>query len=51
MRRENLRFLNIPEESGENCAEVVQDIIQNELKVNTVRIRVHAVHRVGKRST
>lgn len=50
-RRENLRFMNIPEESGENCAEVVQDIIQNELKVNTDRIRFHAVHRVGKRPT
>ena len=48
-RRENLRFVNIAEEPGEDCTEVVLDIIQNELKINTDGLRFHAVHRVGKR--
>ena len=50
-RRENLRFVNIAEEPGEDCTEVVLDIIQNELKINTDGLRFHAVHRVGKRHT
>ncbi|KAL9972055.1 hypothetical protein ACROYT_G018294 [Oculina patagonica] len=32
-RRENLRFVNIPEEQGKDCTEVL-DFIQNELKIN-----------------
>ena len=50
-RRENLRFVNIAEKPGEDCTEVVLDIIQNELKINTDGLRFHAVHRVGKRHT
>lgn len=34
-RRENLRFMNIPEEKGENCWNIVFDIIENDLKINT----------------
>ena len=39
-RRENLRFLNIPEEEeDENCVDIIYDIIENELKINTEDIR------------
>lgn len=47
-RRENLRFMNIPEEKGENCWDIVYDIIENDLKINTEDIHFHAIHRVGK---
>ena len=40
-RRENLRFMNLPEQEGENCANIIYDIIENE--------QFHAIHRVGKR--
>ena len=49
-RRENLRFMNIPEQSDENCVDTVYDII--ELNIGAEEIQFHAVHRVGKpRST
>ena len=47
-RKENLRFMNIPERQGENCCDLVYDLIENELKISTQDIRFHAVHRVGK---
>ena len=47
-RRENLRFMNIPEEADENCSDIVYNIIENELKINPQDIRSHAVYRVGK---
>ena len=47
-RRENLKFMNIPEREGENCKELVLSIVRNELHVNTDNIRFHAVHRMGK---
>ena len=47
-RRENLRIMNIPEAREENCWDIVYDIIENELKLNTENIKIHAVHRVGK---
>lgn len=47
-RRENLRFMNIPEQTGENCIDTVYDIIENELKISTDDIQFQAVHRVGK---
>lgn len=51
-RRENLRFMNIPEQSDENCVDTVYDIIENELNIGAEEIQFHAVHRVGKpRST
>lgn len=40
--------MNIPENTDENCADIVNDIIENELKINSQDIRFHAVHRVGK---
>ena len=40
--------MNIPERQGENCCDIVNDIIGNELKIRTQDIRFHAVHRVGK---
>ena len=42
-RRENLRFMNIPEARDENCWDIVYDIIENELKISTEDIRFHAV--------
>ena len=47
-RRENLRFMNIPERKDENCADVVYDIIENELSIDPENILFHAVHRIGK---
>ena len=47
-RRENLRFMNIPENRGENCQDIIYDVLENDLKMNVEKIRFHAVHRVGK---
>ena len=47
-RRENLRFMNIPETNNEICKDIIYDIIENDLKINADDIRFHAVHRVGK---
>ena len=47
-RRENLRFMNIPEEPYENCIDIIYDIIENELNINTDNMQFQAVHRVGK---
>ena len=47
-RRENLRFMNIPESRGENCQDIIYDVIENDLKINVEEILFHAVHRVGK---
>ena len=47
-RRENLRFMSIPESRGENCQDIIYDILENDLKMNVECIRFHAVHRVGK---
>ena len=48
-RRENLRFMNVPEEEGENCANIIYDIIENELNMDVENLQFHAIHRVGKR--
>ena len=50
-RRENLRFMNIPEDKDENCWNIVHDIIENDLRINTRDIHFHAIHRVGKATT
>ena len=50
-RRENLRFMNIHECVRENCQDIIYDIIENDLKINTNEIRFHAAHRVGKPPT
>ena len=34
-RRENLRFMNIPDCAGENFQDIIYDIIENDLKINT----------------
>ena len=47
-RRENLRFMNIPESRGENCQDIIYDVLEKDLKLNVEEIRFHAVHRVGK---
>ena len=47
-RRENLRFMNIPESRGENCQNIIYDVLKNGLQMNVEEIRFHAVHRVGK---
>ena len=48
-RRENLRFMNLPEQEGENCANIINDIIENELNKDVENRQFHAIHRVGKR--
>ena len=47
-RRENLRFLNVPEQEGENCPNIIYDIIENELNMDVENLQFHAIHRVGK---
>ena len=47
-RRENLRFMNVPERKGEKCMDVVYDVIENDMNINVEDIHFHAVHRVGK---
>ena len=48
-RRENLRFMNSPEQEGENCANIINDIIENELNKDVENLQFHAILRVGKR--
>ena len=43
-RRENLRFMNIPERKDENCVDVLYDIIENDLNIDPENIQFHAVH-------
>ena len=47
-RRENLRFMNIPEEPDENCIDTIYDLIENGLNIGTEHMQLQAVHRVGK---
>lgn len=47
-RRENLRFMNIPESQDETFQEIIYDVLENELKMNADEIQFHPVHRVGK---
>ena len=47
-RRENLRFMNVPEQEGENCANIIYDIIENKLNTDVENLQFHAIHRVGK---
>lgn len=39
--RKNLKFINLPEERGEDCKELVIDLIQNDLKIDSTNIRFH----------
>ena len=47
-RRENLKFMTLPEDRGEDCKGMIINLIQNDLKIDVTNIRFHAVHRVGK---
>jgi len=47
-RRENLKFMNIPEDRREDCKGMIINLIQNDLKIDVSNVRFHAVHRVGK---
>ena len=40
--------MNIPETVDDNCQDIICDLIENDLKINTDQMRFHAVHRVGK---
>ena len=40
--------MNITESRGENCQDIIYDVLENDLKINVDDIRFHAVHRVGK---
>ena len=48
-RRENLRINNIPETEHEDCKQLVYDLIDRALDIDTTCIRFHAVHRVGRK--
>ena len=51
-RRENLLLMNVPEQTeqeGENCANNIYDIIENELNIDVENLEFHAIRRVGKR--
>ena len=48
-RRENLIFqTDIPEGPGENCRELIYDIMSKVMDVETSQVRCHAIHRMGK---
>ena len=47
-RRENLKFINLPEDRREDCKGMIINLIQNDLKIDVTNVRFHAVHRVGK---
>ena len=40
--------MNIPESRGENCQDIIYDVLENDLKMDIQDICFHAVHRVGK---
>ena len=40
--------MNIPECRGENCQDIIYNLLENDLKMNVEDIQFHAVHRVGK---
>ena len=42
------KFMNLPEDRGEDCKGMIINLIQNDLKIDVTNIRFHAVHRVGK---
>ena len=41
--------MNIPEQEGENCANIIYDITKNELNIEVENLQFHAIHTVGKR--
>ena len=52
-RRENLRFLGVPESMAdvEDTKEVIYQLLENELSIEEVKkIEFHRIHKVGKKS-
>ena len=47
-RRENLHFMNVPEQEGENCANIIYDIVENELNMDVENLQFHAIHSVRR---
>ena len=47
-RWENLRFINAPEQEIENCANIIYNVIENELNIDVENLQLLAIHRVGK---
>ena len=47
-RRKNLKFMNLPEDRGEDCKGMIINLIRNDPKIDATHVRFHAVHRVGK---
>ena len=45
---ENLHFMDVPEQEGENCANIIYDIVENELNMDVENLQFHVIHRVGK---
>ena len=43
--------MNVLERKDENCADVVYNIIENEMSINAENIQFYAAHRVGKPRT
>ena len=46
-RHENLKFMNLPEDRGEDCKGMIINLTQNDLKIDVTNVRFHAVHKVG----
>ena len=40
--------MNIPEIRGENCQDIIYDVLENDLKMDIQDVRFHAARRVGK---
>ena len=40
--------MNVPEQEGENCANIIYDTIENKLNMDDENLQFHAIHRVGK---
>ena len=40
--------MNAPEQEGENCANIIYDIIENKLNMDVENLQFHPIHRVGK---
>ena len=47
-RWETLRFINAPEQEIENWANIIYNVIENELNIDVENLQLHAIHRVGK---
>ena len=41
-RRENLKFMNLPEDRKEDCKGMIINLIQNDLKIDITNVRDNA---------